>query len=290
LRNYFREPYPLRRTLRTDLLFILGSGLFVSGFLIIFQPGDTYTETDPNKNLFLAGYGVITVVVLAFMRFGLPRLWPRLFRESGWTVGKHLIWLLVSFSIVIICSFVYLNWYFGYTFYWSQFWYFAGIAASIGIFPLTAFVLIDYIRQLRLHSAGAEVVNAQRPEAAFAKKRMIVTFPDEQGDTQLEVPADQVYYIGAAMNYVEIHYRTEDQMRREIIRNTLKKVEGSLASPPFMRVHRSYVVNVEQVREVTGNAQGYHLHLDGIAEPIPVSRSRSKEVLGSLGGRSSGST
>lgn len=279
---YLREPYPLRRTLRSDLLFIVGSGIFVAAFLIIFQPGDTYSESDPNKHLFLAGYGVITIVILLLMRFVLPRLLPRLFRESGWTVGKHLLWLLASFLLVIVCSFFYLNTYFGYPFYWDSFFYFLSIAGAIGVFPLTAFVILDYIRQLRLHLAGAKKTNQNRNTAVEPVRDLIVTFPDEQGETQLECPAGDVLYLAAAMNYVEVFYRVGEHTERLLIRNTLKNMEQTLPRPPFMRTHRSYLVNIDQVLEVTGNAQGYQLHLRACAEPVPVSRSRSHDVLSHL--------
>jgi len=282
--TYLREPYPLRRTLRSDLLFIVGSGIFVASFLIIFQPGDTYSEIDPNKNLFLAGYGVITIVILSLMRFVLPRILPRLFRESGWTVGKHLLWLLVSFLLVIVCSFFYLNLYFGYSFYWDSFLYFLSISAAIGVFPLTAFVILDYVRQLRLHLAGAKKTNENRNRhtAVEPVRELMVSFPDEQGETQLECPAREVLYLTAAMNYVEVFYRIGECTERLLIRNTLKQMEETLPNPPFVRTHRSYLVNIEQVLEVTGNAQGYQLHLRAMAEPVPVSRSRSREVLDKL--------
>jgi DNA-binding LytR/AlgR family response regulator len=50
-------------------------------------------------------------------------------------------------------------------------------------------------------------------------------------------------------------------------------VEEALAPyPQFFRCHRAYIVNLAAVEHVSGNAQGYKLHLKDVAELIPVSR------------------
>lgn len=58
-----------------------------------------------------------------------------------------------------------------------------------------------------------------------------------------------------------------------MLRSTLRRMEDALASwPQFFRCHRTYLVNLDKVAHVSGNAQGYRLHLEGLDDTIPVSR------------------
>jgi DNA-binding LytR/AlgR family response regulator len=46
----------------------------------------------------------------------------------------------------------------------------------------------------------------------------------------------------------------------------------------FYRCHKSYVINLDQVNHISGNAQGYKFHLKSAEDLIPVSRSNNEFV------------
>ena len=51
----------------------------------------------------------------------------------------------------------------------------------------------------------------------------------------------------------------------------------------FLRCHRSFIVNIEQIKQVKGNSQGVNLMLGDGIDYVPVSRTnipRLKELLG----------
>jgi DNA-binding LytR/AlgR family response regulator len=54
--------------------------------------------------------------------------------------------------------------------------------------------------------------------------------------------------------------------------------EQLAAHPAFFRCHRMYLVNLQRVISVSGNAQGLKLQLDGLEEAIPVSRNLTETV------------
>jgi DNA-binding LytR/AlgR family response regulator len=59
---------------------------------------------------------------------------------------------------------------------------------------------------------------------------------------------------------------------------TMKKAEEALeAWPGFFRCHRAYIVNLDKVQHVEGNAQGYRLRFPDVEEPVPVSRNLNSE-------------
>jgi DNA-binding LytR/AlgR family response regulator len=64
---------------------------------------------------------------------------------------------------------------------------------------------------------------------------------------------------------------------------TLKSAEERTNNyPHIMRCHKSYMVNLKFVRDISGNAQGYKLHIPALNFPVPVSRSYQDRVLQAL--------
>ena len=63
-----------------------------------------------------------------------------------------------------------------------------------------------------------------------------------------------------------------------MIRSSLKRLEEQLPYPEMYRCHRTYIVQLRNVENVSGNSQGYRLHLKHLPHSIPVSRNAGKEV------------
>jgi len=65
-----------------------------------------------------------------------------------------------------------------------------------------------------------------------------------------KVPVSDVLWIEAMGDYVTIH--TKDQ--KFIIHSTLRTIENKLSKDKFIRVHRSYIVQLENIKTVEGNS------------------------------------
>ncbi len=70
----------------------------------------------------------------------------------------------------------------------------------------------------------------------FIKKDSVLT----------KVPVKDIFWIEALGDYITIH--TKDQ--RFILHATLKSLEGKLPANKFVRVHRSYIVQLDNVKKV----------------------------------------
>ena len=58
----------------------------------------------------------------------------------------------------------------------------------------------------------------------------------------------------------------------------MKKAEEALEIwRCFFRCHRAYIINLDKVEHVEGNAQGYKVRLINTEESIPVSRNLNNE-------------
>lgn len=77
-------------------------------------------------------------------------------------------------------------------------------------------------------------------------------------------------------NYVEVFYRQNQEKQKELIRNRLKAIEEQLPPTDFFRCHKRFIINLQHIQKVEGNARNLELVSDNFEEKIPVSRSKSE--------------
>jgi len=106
-----------------------------------------------------------------------------------------------------------------------------------------------------------------------SKQRIMV--PTSAGDLVLD--ADEIDWIEADDYYAAVHARHG----RHLIRESLASLEQRLDSSRFLRAHRSAIVNVDRVREMTSD-QGETLLVLSDGVRIPVSRRRRAQVTRAL--------
>ncbi len=98
----------------------------------------------------------------------------------------------------------------------------------------------------------------------------------------LLVEWEQIFYVEAERDDTLI--RTS---RKKVLRHIepLDEVGARLPSPPFFRIHRSYLVNLDRVLELRARGDGeYELKLDPpVNRILPVSRQRYPRLRRILG-------
>lgn len=83
---------------------------------------------------------------------------------------------------------------------------------------------------------------------------------------------DEVLYLKSIQNYVKIHLVNGS----EIVYRTLKSFEDQLPAHQFIKVQKSYIVNLQKVRSF----DGYLLQFD--QQTVPVSRNLVKDIKSAL--------
>ncbi|GAA4970584.1 LytTR family DNA-binding domain-containing protein [Algibacter aquimarinus] len=84
---------------------------------------------------------------------------------------------------------------------------------------------------------------------------------------KIDIPS--IYLIEAKGDY--IHVKTED--KNYTVHSTLKKIEEKLPNDLFLKVHRSYVINVQKIIDIEDNSVLIK------KDVIPVSRSNRPELM-----------
>lgn len=308
---FLRQPYPVPDGPAAQLRRALLIGLFVGAFLVVFQPFGLSAWQTPNKALRIAGFGVVSAVVTFGWYAGGPLLAPGFFRENRWTVGRAALFLNANIVLIAIGNVLYLAWLLDAPpARFSPGWMLTA-TFLIGLFPAAATTAATYIRELRRHRAGAEAARPSGMSASVAPSddhgvetqyfaslhsnqpspaaQRLLTFTADNGKDTLTLGPIEVLYLEAADNYCTVaHGPPGAAPTRTLLRGSLTRLTGQTAGQPgaerLARVHRSYLVNLGRVVRVSGNAQGYRLHLAADTEPVPVGRTYAEAVLAALRG------
>lgn len=88
------------------------------------------------------------------------------------------------------------------------------------------------------------------------------------------VESEDIMYCKSSGNYTEVHFK---ERKTELLTRKLKDVEELINDSSFFRVHNSYLINLNCVKEYI-KADGQYLLLDNDVN-IPIARSRKNELL-----------
>ena len=158
LLKWLKRPFPIGNRPVQNILISLLFGLFIFGFLAIFQPF-TIQESESHYWLSSLGYGLITTVVMIINFLLLPLLFKGWFDPIRSNVGHALLTSLLNIASIAVA-----NWVF---YHFDPFQpegsrsllYFLGITLSVGLFPIVIllfwFERIYFIR----YSARAENIS-----------------------------------------------------------------------------------------------------------------------------------
>ncbi|UII19609.1 LytR/AlgR family response regulator transcription factor [Fulvivirga ligni] len=199
----------------------------------------------------------------------------RLFNaEDTWHIGKEIgfilvLLLLVGISQFLIRDIVYdnpSNWSFGYFFEEIKNAYLVGILFFLILLPL------NFTRLNNRHIKNAQRINAlsnfsksDKPSEVFIETKL--------KSESLRFDITNFLFARADGNYIEIFIDQHGLVTKNILRMTIKDLESDLDSfSNIVKTHRSYIVNINHINEVSGNAQGYKLTIKHSDQVVPVSR------------------
>jgi len=139
------------------------------------------------------------------------------------------------------------------------------------------FAIIDKNKTIRVMNYRNVVSDEPIP---VQEERKITLF-DNNGTLQLSVNLSNLFYIESDDNYIIVWYEdSSGELKRYMVRCRLKTVEESFKDTSLVRCHRQYIVNMDRVKVLKKEKEGYVLELDeeGIP-PIPITKTYSENVL-----------
>ena len=140
------------------------------------------------------------------------------------------------------------------------------------------FAIIDKNKTIRLMNTH-DVVTDEVPEPGHDSRK--VTLYDNSGVMKLSVSLDNLFYIESDDNYVMVWYTDNSgALKKYMIRCRLKTIEASFQGSSLVRCHRKYIVNLDKVRILRKEKEGYFLELENDSiPPIAVTKTYAFNVL-----------
>jgi LytTr DNA-binding domain len=268
------QPYPYNHS--TKVLYKLASVSFIIVFLFLwlFEPFHVNTDEQKLGYWLICFIHAITPSLIYIIYFLLFNLVTPITSYEHWTVGKEIAHLAVLFFLIGVSSFLVRDVIYTNPDNWSWRYFIEEIKNTFlsGTLISTMLILIDFYRLNSNTQKQAKIVNNH-----LIYTETIVS--DEISIKALVKSDDFVLVLNhflfarAEGNYVEIFYTTIDTVKKDLKRISLSNLEAQLSVHPHLfRCHRAYLVNINNIREVTGNAQGYQLTFTGTTEQAYVSR------------------
>ena len=275
------NPHPLNLFIVRNLVGSIALGGFVFSFLYVFKPfglhvlpGEELVTVTLGYGLVTTGYLIIHLTVLAVF-----------FRESSWTVWKEIINTLVIITMIGLCNFLYHAIYFSHTFNFITLLKLQFETLAVSFIPVSLIILLQQNFLLKKYLKEADEINRKKDyEFSEGSDEKLITISAQNPKNNLEYSCNDILFCHAQDNYVIVHFIRDLKHTKEIIRTTLRKTrEDLLEHDNYFHSHKSYIVNLDKVKKVTGNAQGLKLHFDSVNEIIPVSRKLHQEFLNIYG-------
>jgi len=272
LKSYLNEPYPYyyRSQLRLVLLLLIIC-LLSFCFSYFFEPFDVNAKEHKINS-------ILILIIHAGIPFPISYIYLSIMDKnikdpSRWTLWKELInlsciLLLIGVTDFLLRDFIYSNpdnWSLNY------FWEEIRNTFLVGFLLLIIVLPLNLERLINKHSVGLQKLPNINTKPLGDTTVLIKTSALNE---TIELKIRDFLFAKVESNYTELFISSPDGINKILIRITLKDLEAQLKEfTKIYRTHRSYLVNLNAIQSITGNAQGYQLVLKKCAITIPVSRS-----------------
>ena len=253
----FNRPIAFTASWKKTALIGLIIGALLAGIVIFLKPygGENYDM--PYGNLRLAGYILPILAAILLLHPAELRVYQR--QGKRWYILNELLYLLISswlcITLASIYNFYVINGLTGYSFniYLDFLWIFA---------PPYLPIIVPLLALLRANYGSIVITQSTEQERNFVLE-------GENKSEKIQLQWKEFVLAQAQQNYVRVLINRPEGIEEELIRSSLSRMASQL--PQAVQVHRSYLVNLDYLERVQGNARKREMTFNLSVEPIPVS-------------------
>ncbi len=244
--KFLNKPYPFNDDLRHNAktIFFISLGILV--FLLLFQPIDISRFTKKDIFYLVTGLAASTFLILSLNLIVIPSLLPKLFNSNNWDIKREIIWNIWILLAISSSDLLFYSKLFGVIeIKFSD----VGEIILLGFLPVAVLIIINQDRLLRSHLKSAQLLNEKLNDKEDQQEKLI-TFHSEYNKDGLAIKPSALVLIKSSDNYIEIYYKREDTIKKQLVRSSLKKAENAVQNVGFItRCHRGFIVNINFIKE-----------------------------------------
>lgn len=260
--SWFRQPFKLLDSHRARWQLVIFCGVFGCVFLNVFHPfnmNEWFRHVKAPMFAILTFFAAAGMAALALTQFVIRAL----FRVELTTRIGFFAWLLVEFFFIsvavhtvniILLQLPFIN--------LPEYLVTLKYTLMVLVLPYFLAILLLFVQEqlVTVEELTIKVNKSQSPES--------VTINDENGKIVMRMPAGDILYFKSEDNYIFLYYKNDQEVKKELIRNNLKKLEQDLDLPNFIRIHRSYMINTQNLISILRTSQGYKVRMDASPDQV----------------------
>ncbi|MEM7160933.1 MAG: LytTR family DNA-binding domain-containing protein [Bacteroidota bacterium] len=261
IKSIWLKEYPQAETLNDEVKGLLIAAFIVSFILFVFRPFGLHNYKGSMLWIALC-FGGITFAVGLILNLIFIAYYKFLGKRRTYRFGNWIVESIILIIAIALANLLFMRW--GLDQRWSLEAYFMMLLNTflIGIFPLAFFGLINQNKSQKKNENSAKDLNTGIASIDINKPSI-----------------SSIFAIESMQNYIHIYRKTHGGFEKEIERSTLSSALEKYSTEGLIRCHRSFLVNPNMIKSVSGNAQGLKLTLVHEECPIiPVSRSYISKV------------
>ncbi len=270
LQQYLERPFKLLDDTNSRWLLILFCTIFSTGFILFYDPlnvSGISKETTLARLFSYHGLSFWGALVLMLTQFGLR---PR-FQLDTFLVWQFLLWVILEIFLLSVCFFlIYRE--LGKPLL-PEFMAVFRMTALLAIVPYAiACLLIAVVRmpaQLPIETANPPV-----------PPTVLLSIKDENGKPMLSIAQGDILLLKSENNYTAVFFRQEEKVEKKLIRSSLKNILQQLPAPHFLRIHRSYSININNLSAVDRKNGELQVKVKQLPDlPLKVSETYKADIL-----------
>jgi two-component system LytT family response regulator len=129
---------------------------------------------------------------------------------------------------------------------------------------------IDKIRSGAGNKEPASQLLVKKADTPSPVNRIVV----RKGNSLNLIPVENIRYVEAQDDYVMIYHSSGKALKQQ----TMKFYEENLPKDDFVRIHRSYIVKVEEIKRIEPYGKDNHIAILHSDDKLPVSRAGYKHL------------
>ena len=278
------QPYPFYYENERLPKLSLTIGFITALFLFLFEPVGIELGLAHSLLISCSTYGLVAGVLFYIYLRLFPRLLPEVFNPDNWTIAKEALMFSGLFMLAGLLNFVLRPLLYQEAFIGDVDMLVTDITNTFlvgflvsGILTLVNFRYLFQNQEEKAELLGLFLKKKPASDVRTEKEEPNQIVQVESKNESFTLDVRTIRYIKADGNYVSICSHGSSRSDGELKRITLKELETLLDKfPHIMRVHRAYMINLNEVAEISGNAQGYQLKVKDTDEQVPVSRTYLK--------------
>ena len=274
IKEYLKRPYPYYYASWDKLLLILGAIAILSfSFSYFFEPFEVNRSEHQFNYIWICLIHALLPFVIALVYF--RTLDSLQADERKWTLGKEALHLAIVLLLIGIGSFLIRDVIYDKPDNWSIRYFLEEIRNTflVGLLLLTILLPLNLERLLLKYKSAAGQLSFKVSVNSYDRQSVYIITPIATESFDLDLSS--FLFAKVEGNYTEIYSQENNEVKQNLLRLSLKELKKQLTDFPFVfETHRSYLVNIHQIKNAVGNAQGYLISFEKTDIKVPVSRSK----------------